>query len=319
MSRSSLGRNAPRPVRRPVAIILAVLASASLLVGAACAAVPASFAAPPAYATGVDPEAWALVPAGEYLAGQFNERARTDRDFEIMVTPVTNAQYARYLNEALAAGKVRVDGGRVLGHYPGDPFAGKKHEKPIKAGAWPFYVFSDPAARITFDGKAFTVKSGYEDHPVTMVTWFGARAFAESHGWRLPTEAEWEKAARGVDGRPFPWGDAIGPGNANYYHSRDPFETPGRMGDTTPVGLYGGKSYGGFKTVDSKSPYGLYDMAGNVDEWTADVYAGTHQRYLRGGNKGDYPPDLRSWARSSAPPDFAGPSAGFRCARDPVR
>ena len=300
-------------------LIIDLLIAVSVLAGAvACSAASVAPVAPPRYDPGVNPEGWTLVPAGEYLSGQFNERAKIDQAYEIMVTPVTNAQYARYLNEALAAGRVRVADGRVLGYYPGDPFTGRKHEKPIKAGDWPLFIFSDPAARISFDGRRFSVKPGYENHPVTFVTWFGARAYAEFYGWRLPTEAEWEKAARGTDGRPYPWGNGIGPAYANYYHSRDPFETPGRLGDTTPVGFYNGKTYDGFKTADSRSPYGLYDMAGNVDEWTANVYAGTHQRYLRGGNKGDYPPDLRSWARSSAPPDFAGPSVGFRCVHRPI-
>ncbi|HEY3314385.1 MAG TPA: SUMF1/EgtB/PvdO family nonheme iron enzyme [Bacillota bacterium] len=223
------------------------------------------------------------------------------------MTTVNEHRAAAYYDESGRRG-----GG---GYYPGDTFLGKKHEKEIKAGQWPLYYFSDKAARITYDGRRFSAKPGYENHPVTMVTWFGARTYADFHGWRLPTEAEWEKAARGTDGRPYPWGEGISPANANYYHSRDPFEAPGRVGDTTPVGFYDGRTYGDFKTADSRSPYGLYDMAGNVDEWTADVYAWTHLRYLRGGHKGDHPPDLRVWARSSAVPDFGGPSIGFRCVR----
>ncbi len=64
--------------------------------------------------------------------------------------------------------------------------------------------------RFTFDGTTFTVKPGYENHPMTNVTWFGAWGYCEYYGCRLPTEMEWEKAARGTDDdRPFPWGDEI--------------------------------------------------------------------------------------------------------------
>jgi formylglycine-generating enzyme required for sulfatase activity len=151
---------------------------------------------------------------------------------------------------------------------------------------------------------------------MTMVSWFGANAFCEYHGWRLPTELEWEKAARGTDTRPFPWGEEIQRENANFYSSRDPFEDMSSFGSrTTPVGFYNGMKYGNYQTLDSASPYGLYDMAGNVWQWTGDVYEGMHYRFLRGGSKDTYDMDLRLWVRNNATPTYFSPGVGFRCAR----
>jgi formylglycine-generating enzyme required for sulfatase activity len=281
-----------------------------------CAA-PVTMAALSKVDTGVDPATWAKVPAGEFVLGQHEEKGAVDRAYEIMVTDVTNAQYARYLNEALArGGSVKVQGDQVVGYYPGDVFRGHKHEKEIKAGDWLHVPLKDPSLRLTFDGEAFGVKPGYENHPMTMVTWFGAKAYCEFYDGRLPTESEWEKAARGTDNRPFPWGEEIKLNNANFYASRDPFEgLAGKQGDTTPVGFYNGKSYNGYQTADSASPHGLYDMAGNVWQWTADIQEGIHDRWLRGGSKDNYGYNLRIWTHNSARPDYASPGVGFRCAR----
>jgi formylglycine-generating enzyme required for sulfatase activity len=85
---------------------------------------------------------------------------------------------------------------------------------------------------------------------------------------------------------------------------------------TSPVGFYNGRSYDGSVTLDSASPYGLYDMAGNVWQWTGDVYEGQHYRYLRGGSKDTYEMDLRVWVRNNATPTYYSPGVGFRCVRD---
>ncbi len=291
------------------------------LILAACASPQVDTKQPLDIETGVDPEHWATIPAGEFLVGRHNQEVQVDYDYEMMVTTVTNAQYARYLNEALAKGSVRLvedlqAGRQIVGYYPGDEFHGYKHEMEIEAGDWLHVPLDDPGLRLTFDGQAFGAMRGYENHPMVLVSWFGAEAYCEFYGWRLPTEIEWEKAARGEDGRPYPWGWEIARNNANYYSSHDVFEKIfGALGGTTPVGFYNGKMYDGYVTLDSPSPYGLYDMAGNVWQWVADLHEGTHYRYLRGGSKADYGYNLRAWTSNSAGPTYASPNVGFRCAR----
>lgn len=272
----------------------------------------------PVHETGVDPGAWAQVPAGEFVSGQHDHPATIDYDFEIMVTDVTVAQYVAYLNQALAEGSLRVDGWRIVGFYPGDEFRGFKHEEEIAAGDYVIVPLDDPASRFVFDGATFTAVSGYENHPMTNVSWFGGRAYCEAQGARLPLELEWEKAARGPsDNRPYPWGFEIARNQANFYASRDPFEDMSSFGSrTSPVGFYSGRTYDGYVTLDSASPYGLYDMAGNVWQWAGDVYENQHYRYLRGGSKDTYEMDLRIWVRNNATPTYYSPGVGFRCARN---
>lgn len=269
----------------------------------------------PSFDTGIDANTWVQIPAGEFVFGQ-HEDIQSTGAYEIMITDVTSLQYADFLNTAIAEGYVKVDGEQVVGFYPGDEFHGVKHEEEIKAGDWLFLPLNDPSQRIKFNGTQFTVQAGYEDHPMTSVTWFGAWGYCDYYDGHLPTEIEWEKAGRGTDARPFPWGDEILRENANFYSSRDPFEDMKTVGSrTTPVGFYNGRSYDGYVTLKSVSPYGLYDMAGNVWQWTGDVYEGMHYRFMRGGSKDTYDMDLRLWVRNNATPTYFSPGVGFRCAR----
>jgi len=171
--------------------------------------------------------------------------------------------------------------------------------------------------RVKLEGTKFAVQRGFQNHPMVMVSWFGAKAYCDFFGWRLPTEMEWEKAARGTDARAYPWGDEISRKQANTYSSGDPFEKIfGKQGGTTPVGYYNGKSHGGYQTMEARSPYGLYDMAGNIWQWTGDDYPYMHYRWMRGGSNGNYAYDVRVWSRNMAGPEYYGVTVGFRCARD---
>ena len=161
---------------------------------------------------------------------------------------------------------------------------------------------------------------GKGDHPV-QVNWYAAMAYAQWAGKRLPTEAEWEKAARGgLVGKKYPWGDSIDANKANY---------GGIVGDTTPVGTY------------PANGYGLYDMAGNAFEWCLDEYdpdfyvRSLHQNPLSGANTIDWLIDNFTKVKTSrvvrdgcngcnslavrvadrGPRDPSG-NFGFRCVRD---
>jgi len=281
----------------------------------ACA--PVDVTAPaPVFDTGIDPNSWVSIPSGSFYSGQFNQETNLDYEYEIMVTTVTNSQYTTYLNEALATAKIKLIENQIVGYYPGDPFNNGRHEEEIPAGDYIYVPLDNPALRLSFSENTFSVLESWENHPMTMVSWFGAKAYCEYYDSRLPTELEWEKAARGTDIRPFPWGFEISRNNANFINSRDPFEDNNNFGSrTSPVGFYNGKIYNGYQTLDSVSPYGLYDMAGNVWQWTADIYDQQHYRYMRGGSKDLYQNNLRIWVRNNATPVFTSPAVGFRCVR----
>ena len=182
-----------------------------------------------------------LIPAGTFVMGDHHKDGDKDElpihtvyldAYYIDAYEVTNAQYAKFLNEY------------------GKDTDGVRNRLINIDDEW-------KSCLIEKHGDTYKPKIRFENHPVVQVSWFGAAAYAQFYGKRLPTEAEWEKAAHGgfMDRR-YPWGDTLSHNETNFKHTggRDKWEM------TAPV--------------DSFKPngYGLYDMAGNAGEWCADQY-----------------------------------------------
>ena len=258
--------------------------------------------------------------------------------FRISKREVSNRFYIVYLNRALAEGKIAIDLNtlEVSSTSTGDVFL----------------VLDQRLTRVRYAlaTNSFYVDPAYEAHPVTGVSWYGATAWANYYGLRLPTEIEWEIAARGTmqpQGPFYPWdpSNVIDGNYANYRHSGDPYESGGVEGSTTPAGAYGDTMV--VTSLNAVSPMGTYDQAGNVAEWIKDWYGedfytqtlmveqfanrmrgqpvnnpaspltGT-VRCLRGGSFFHWPEELRVTNRMSALPDEKSPWIGFRVAYIPV-
>ncbi|MHB9027566.1 MAG: formylglycine-generating enzyme family protein [Candidatus Latescibacterota bacterium] len=256
---------------------------------------------------------FAPIPAGTFMmgdeAGDLPGDTRpahtvTLTGFEMSVHEVTNAQYAQFLNEALKAGTIAASSTSVKGAK--GAFSGQEYV--YLAGAEP----SAPDARcwITFSNNTFGAESGYENWPLIWVTWYGAKAFALSYGYDLPTEAEWEYACRG--GKQYKYGTddgTLSTGKANYSDSK--------INHPVDVGSY------------PPNPYGLHEICGNVWEWCHDWYGpypadsvsnptgpetGSY-RTIRGGGWSYYLTGSRSAFRYTPKPAYRYYSLGFRVVR----
>jgi formylglycine-generating enzyme required for sulfatase activity len=229
---------------------------------------------PPPSAAGADMIA---IPAGEFTMGSESKIERPPHTvfvdaFEMDQFEVTNEQFEKFVAET--------------GHVTDAEKAGDT--------SWRYWA------------------QGKSTHPVVKVSWNDAKAFCAWAGKRLPTEAEWEKAARGTDGRTYPWGNSWDVNKANTKEA-------GHRGTTT-VGSF----------PDGGSPYGVMDMAGNVAEWTSDwfqpypgypggdneaQYFGEKYRVIRGGGWFSDQNLVRTTERSASSETAANDDIGFRCAR----
>lgn len=230
-----------------------------------------------------------LVEAGEFIMGSDDQRDDCYPEHKVYLPAfyidryeVTNAQYYEFLEY------IRRTGDHSKCH---------KDEPPNK------------------DHTPRNWEEGYYDNPdfpVTRIDWYDAYAYAAWAGKRLPTEAEWEKTARGPNGNRFPWGNEWNPGNCNV------------GGEQKPVGSY----------PQGVSPYGCQDMAGSVAEWVSDWYHPEYyqtnhsnnpqgpesglKKVIRGGSRFGRGFLLRSTARKCEAPNVHNQAVGFRCAKNPL-
>ena len=246
---------------------------------------PVAEVLPEIYENTMDGSKMALVPAGTFLYGsrEDDKVAHSDEKpqrvidlpvFYMDVFPVTNEQFCEFLNNKMPDKAALEKWIELEGRYVNEKCRIKKVKNKYK------------------------VEKGYERHPVIYVTWHGADEYAKWAGKRLPTEQEWEKAARGTDGSTYPWGNTFGKDLCN----------------TTESGINGTTEVGKFPK--DKSCYGCYDMAGNVVEWTYSYYDEDKDIFvLRGGSWYTYSVYCRCASRGRVDPGNRSDNVGFRCAR----
>jgi len=249
-----------------------------------------------------------LIKGGYFLMGSSDRDTPEDErpahrvsvdDFYMDIYEVTNGEYAEFLNSVRPSEEERKRWVVIRNDL----------ETEERRNWWP--------TEIVYKGGRYRAVSGFERYPVLSVSWYGADAYCRWAGKRLPTEAEWEKAARGgLEGRSYPWGDAYPTQGVVFGRLWEDRALPA---PTMPVGSY------------LPNGYGLYDMAGNVSEWVSDWYDPNYYRVspekdppgpgkgvnkvIRGGGWKDTALMLRVSSRYYLTPSSLPMATGFRCAK----
>ncbi len=217
------------------------------------------------------------VPAGQFLYGQEPDGPRVvaiEKDFEIDRYPVTNQDFCAFLNDV-------------------------KNTRQKELAEWVHHERS----RIKKSGNEFEIEPGFERHPVVGISWHAATAYAKEMKKQLPTEQQWEKAARGIDGRQYPWGEEFDSKKCNTE------ESGRKKTQTTDVESY----------PDGRSPYGANDMSGNVWEWASSQWAKDDKDPVVRGGSWNYNQHYAACAyRDDSPPDSRDDDIGFRCSRTKI-
>jgi formylglycine-generating enzyme required for sulfatase activity len=285
--------------------------------------------APPATIVGNDGAEMVLVPAGEFIMGSDKDeidrlfQGQTDVNREFFNREVPRHQV--YL-DAFYIDKYEVTNARF------QQFVQATNHRTRAEREGSGYVHKGEKVELVNDANWRSPRgpgsgiAGLEQHPVVQVSQEDAKAYCAWAGKRLPTEAEWEKVARGTDGRSYPWGSQFDGRRANFCDAncelgwKDSAANDGYR-YTAPVGSYEG----------GKSPYGAYDMAGNVTEWVVDWFgenyyrnsparnpqgpASGEQAVLRGGGWNGRALGVRAPGRNGVAPAIRNDRFGFRCAK----
>ncbi|MCA9469771.1 MAG: SUMF1/EgtB/PvdO family nonheme iron enzyme, partial [Nitrospira sp.] len=223
---------------------------------------------------GRSPEGMVRIPKGPFLYGDEKREVTINHDYYMDVYPVTNGAYRKFIEGS---------GYENQTYWSEEGWQWRTSETITKPRFWDDERFNGP------------------DQPVVGVSYYEAEAYAKWAGKRLPTEQEWEKAARGTDGRTYPWGE-------EFEADRCANSVKGEQRQTTPVGTF----------PEGASPFGCQDMAGNVWEWCASWYDAEQKfRVLRGGSWSNGDPEIfRCALRNYFNPRLRNFNFGFRCAQD---
>jgi len=242
-------------------------------------------------------EDWIQLPGGTFIMGdKFGDdnetpAPRTVAPFELMKYEVPNKAFDSFIKKTGYVTDVEREG---------------------RAFVWTGKWRTDPVANYRQPRGEKTSISTLDSHPVAQVSARDALAYCMFQGARLPTEAEWEFAARGLDGRRYPWGN-VKPDQSKSDHFAN-YGTDSCCAPSTADGFAYTAPVGSYPL--GASPYGVEDMAGNVWEWTSTPFPGNpdHQ-VIRGGGWGNNNYCLRVSYRHGNPPDIGLDMVGFRCAR----